>query len=183
MILAYKFHADGRCEPVIERDLPELTPEEIIQYRADANRACLEELMAWYRLGCFRRRSRHGAKNCIDARWVIKWKMIDGVKHIRARLTVRGFKDREQLGAGTFSGIASRWGQRAVCALAAQFGLTLWSADISKAFCVAAHLFNFLIETANHSGVCGSMYHKELYRCCEKFLAWKASTRSPSVRA
>ena len=57
----------------------------------------LKELVTWNDLTCFSRKLRQDAHNIIDTRWVIKlkWVQKDGkwVRIIRARLTVRGFKD------------------------------------------------------------------------------------------
>ena len=66
----------------------------------------------------------------------MKWTIIDSKKSIKARLTVRGFKDRQaqQGGIQTFAGTTSRWGQRLVCSVAALRGWRLRSADISMAF-------------------------------------------------
>jgi hypothetical protein len=74
------------------------------------------------------------AKNRIDSRWVLKWKIIDKTREVKARLCVRGFKDREAMELETFAGTATRWGQRMVYSIAAQHGWMLWSMDISMAF-------------------------------------------------
>ena len=60
----------------------------------------LKELQTWAKLKCFSRKPRKEANNIIDTRWVIKFKWEQEPGHngttkktIRARLTVRGFKD------------------------------------------------------------------------------------------
>ena len=53
----------------------------------------IEELSRWQSLGAFERFPRAQADNLIDARWVLKWKIIDGIRTIKAKLTVRGFRD------------------------------------------------------------------------------------------
>jgi hypothetical protein len=94
----------------------------------------LDELLRWSELKAFRRFPRRAAKNIIDSRWVLKWKKVDGVRVIRARLTVRGFKDLQANALRTFAGTTSRWGQRLVNSEAAQRGWALFTADVSQAF-------------------------------------------------
>jgi hypothetical protein len=65
---------------------------------------------------------------------VLKWKIIEGNRRIRARLTVRGFKDRQRDLYDTFAGTSTRWGQKAICVIAAQEDWPVWSADVSSAF-------------------------------------------------
>ena len=73
--------------------------------------------------------------NVIDARWVLRWKRgPDGKRVIKARLTVRGFKDLQAAEVSTFAGTTTRWGQRLVCSLVANHGWDLFSADVGAAF-------------------------------------------------
>ena len=61
---------------------------------------------------------------------------IDGkdVRTIRARLTVRGFKDRDASTLDTYSGTAQRCSQRLVVSKAARRGWDLATAGVEKAF-------------------------------------------------
>ena len=68
-----------------------------------------------------------------------KWKneeQSDGTvkRYIRARLTVRGFKDKDANNLDTYAATSARPSQRMVCSVAAQMSWTLCTADISKAF-------------------------------------------------
>ena len=119
---------------VIEHDLPLLTPSDIQENKAEVNGACLAELQEWIRLCNLRRKPRAESQNIVDMRWVLKWKMINKKRAVRARLTARGFKDRLKDSMDTYSGTTSRWGQRAVTALTAMHGFRLWMLDIPKAF-------------------------------------------------
>ena len=123
-----------RQRTVIERDLPTLSREDMQTYAKEVAEAQRLELERWINLKCFVRMPKTLAKNRIDSRWVMKYKVIDGKKEIKARLTVRGFKDMESDTLQTFAGTATRWGQRMVCSVAAQYGWELWSADVSMAF-------------------------------------------------
>ncbi len=85
-------------------------------------------------LKCFRRFLRKHARTVVDCRWVLRWKVENGKRVLRARLTLRGFKDRES-DLHTFACTASRWGQRAVNAVTAQQDdWVLLSMDIATAF-------------------------------------------------
>ena len=68
-----------------------------------------------------------------------KWKVeeqSDGTtkRYIRARLTVRGFKDRDANNVSTYAGTSTRYSQRLVASVAAIKKWDLATADISKAF-------------------------------------------------
>jgi hypothetical protein len=74
------------------------------------------------------------ASNVRDARWVLKWKIVNGKRIIQARLVVRGFKDLQASSLSTFAGTTSRWGQRIVNSFAVQKHWELFTADVSQAF-------------------------------------------------
>ena len=80
--------------------------------------------------------------------------LVDGRRVIKARLTVRGFKDLQAHDLKTFAATASRWGQRAVAAMAAQMHWRLWSADVGQAF-----LRGLTIEEINRMPGEGAEYH------------------------
>merc|ERR1712185_387919 len=104
---------------VIEREMNNLGADEIRQHQTEVNQAILKELQRWVERGSFQRLRRSEARNLIDSRWVLKWKLVDGRRVIKARLTVRGFKDLQAHDLKTFAATASRWGQRAVAAMVA----------------------------------------------------------------
>ena len=111
-----------------------LTPAEIKQNFTAVQAARLKELKSWHSFGAWKLADRSTAKNVIDSRWVIKWKMIEGKKAIKARLVVRGFKDSQGDSILTAASTASRWGQRLVCQLVVQCGWKLFSFDVGSAF-------------------------------------------------
>ena len=69
-----------------------------------------KELKGLYDLGCFTRAPRKDSRNRVDTRWGITFKMVDGKLVIKCRLTMRGFKDRDD-SLQTFAGTATRSGQ------------------------------------------------------------------------
>ena len=103
-----------RVVKVIETEMSILNQAEQKQHIEEVMAAMLEELRSWQGHNAWQLLLRKGAKNIIDSRWVIKWKMIDGKKSIKARLVVRGFKDNQGDIILTAASAASRWGQRLV---------------------------------------------------------------------
>ena len=81
---------------------------------------------------------KQGARNVIDIKWVLKLKIVtkDGKtsRVIRARLTVRGFKDRDADDMTAFSATCSRWAQRIVVGEAALRKWPMALTDVPKAF-------------------------------------------------
>ena len=108
----------GVKKTVVERAQNILTREEALQHEAECNRAMLEELQRWLNLGAFERVLKKHASNVIDARWVLKWKIVNDRRIIQARLVVRGFKDLQAAQLSTYAGTTTRWGQRLVNSVA-----------------------------------------------------------------
>ena len=136
---------------VVQRDDDILTPDQLKSHWAEVRKAMLKELQTWCKLKCFSRRPRKGARNVIDVRWVIKFKWevptsdAEGsqsgnreaakpVRTIRARLTVRGFKDHEKNDIDRYAGTSSRISQKLIVSEAVRNHWPILSADISKAF-------------------------------------------------
>ena len=109
----------------------------------------LKELQTWANLKCFSRKRRADARNVIDVRWVVKFKWevptsdASGSGHaearapvrtIRARLTVRGFKDQQKADIDRYAGTSSRCSQKLIVSEAVKNGWDICTADISKAF-------------------------------------------------
>ena len=130
--MVFHYSPDGEIEQVIERTNNVLTRAEALQHEQDCKNAILAELGRWHAHGAWRRRPRQSANNLLTSRWVLKWKIIDGERRIKARLTVQGFKDRQEV--DNFSATTSRWAQRLILIIAAQFGWDIGSADVSEAF-------------------------------------------------
>ena len=69
---------------------------------------------------------------CIRDR--LKWKSVNGKRIIKARLTVRGYKDQQASELQTYAGTATRWSQRIVNFMVVQKQWRLFSADVGQAF-------------------------------------------------
>jgi len=131
-------YAAGAKKAVIDRDTDLLTPSEMQSESAKVQEAMHKELLTWVKYECFTRHPRASARNVIDTRWVLKWKWVkvngQKVRVIRARLTVRGFKDVQGQDLSAFAGTASRSAQRLLTSEAVLRGWDIISADVPKAF-------------------------------------------------
>ena len=134
IIVLYADRNSGGQTHVIERDTPNLTPAECKQHAVELDKAMAKEWASWNEHASFEPRLRSKANNVIDARWVHKWKYVDGKKIIKSRLCVRGFKDVQGKSVTTSASTASRWGQRMVVSAAVQHGWEVSLADVSTAF-------------------------------------------------
>ena len=132
--LVMRFWSGGRKEVVIEKEMNILSLAEAQAHAEECTTAMRDELQRWVNCGGFRRFPKKLASNCLDSRWVVKWKLVDGKRVIKARLTVRGYKDLQGAEVKTMAATASRWGQRVVCMAAVQNDWVLYSADVSQAF-------------------------------------------------
>ena len=95
--------------------------------------AMMKELTAFVELSTFERMKKELSTNHCSARWVLRWKEVDGQRVVKARLTIRGFQDLATEIA-TFASTASRWAQRIVCSFAATEKWPLWTLDVGNAF-------------------------------------------------
>ena len=126
--------SDGSQKSVIVKEFDNLTKEELLAHKAETDTAKFGELRDLHGLGCYGRMRRSEARNVVDTRWVIKWKLVDGKRIVKVRITMRGFKDVCQ-SMETFAGTATRWAQRIVNSVAAnEDDFVLFSLDVSKAF-------------------------------------------------
>lgn len=120
---------------VPSKDNRELTPQEKITHRPESNKQKLAELQGLIELECFQRILRSEARNLVDARWVITWKRKPEGTVVKCRITMRGFKDKNE-DLLTYAGTATSYGQRVVNCIMAQHlqEWVLFSLDVSKAF-------------------------------------------------
>ena len=118
----------------IERELPELTPADMITFAKEIEAAMAKEWASWADHSTFQPRLRSMATNTIDARWLHKFKIVDGKKVVKSRLCVRGFKDTQGDAVTTSASTAARWTQRLVCSVAANHGWKISIADVATAF-------------------------------------------------
>ena len=127
------YEAHGR-KAVIDRSDDLLTKEEMKTHSAECLDAVQAELQTWKDLKCFTRRPRCEAPTIIDTKWVFKWKHIGGARKIKARLTLRGFKESGADEQSNFAATATKWSQRLIVSECVLRKWHLASTDISKAF-------------------------------------------------
>eukprot|EP00971_Amphidinium_carterae_P299393 5948730-Amphidinium_carterae.1 len=134
---------------VIQKEFDTLTETEMIQHAKDLQQSRLTEISKLFRLQCFRRIPRHAAQNLLDAKWVYKWKKIDGKKAIKSRITLRGFREKGDY--QTYAGTAARCTQRIINSLAMMspyYILQSW--DIGSAFAQGLSFAELARKTGEH---------------------------------
>jgi hypothetical protein len=135
---------------IIQRDDDLLTAAQVKEHWKDVEASMLKELQTWAKLKCFSRKPRSQARNIIDTRWVYKFKWdqptVDitrgggrqteaaATRQIRARLTVRGFKDNAKNDVDRYAGTSSKCSQKILVSEAVRRGWDICTTDISKAF-------------------------------------------------
>ena len=73
-----RLYRSGYKATVVERENNILTLEEAQRHAELAEQAMFDEMTRWHTLGAFQRMDRRLASNVIDARWVLKWKIVNG---------------------------------------------------------------------------------------------------------
>ena len=106
--IVFRFYGKGQPEAVIEREMNVLTFEEALAHVEECTQAMRDELERWRKLESFRRYPRALSDNVLDSRCVLKWKLVDGKRVIKARLTVRGYKDLQGSDLKTQASTATR---------------------------------------------------------------------------
>ena len=135
---------------VVQRDDDMLTQAQLKEHWPAVQKAMLQELQTWAKLKCFSRRPRKGARNIIDIRWVIKFKWVtpttdvtksggqqteaQPIREIRARLTVRGFKDSDKADVDRYAGTSSKSSQKLLVSESVRRRWPCCAVDTSKAF-------------------------------------------------
>ena len=94
----------------------------------------LKDLRPWHDQGAWVHAVKASAERITDSRWVLTWKLNDGLKAVKTRLCVRGFNGRQTDWFETHVYTASRWGQRLVRQVVAQMLWRLFSFNVSAAF-------------------------------------------------
>ena len=129
-----RFYEAHTRKVVIERSDDLLTQDEVRLHASEVTQAIIDELKTWQGFKCFKRRPRAEAPCVIDVRWVFKWKFVKGVRKIRARLCLRGFKETGSDDQSNYSATATRFSQRALVSECVLRGWVLASSDVPKAF-------------------------------------------------
>ena len=93
---------------LIQRDLRELTAADVKIHAKEIEASMAKEWASWNDHEAFKRILRNKAKNLIDARWLHKWKIVDGKHVIKSRMCVRGFKDTQGDNVATSASTAAR---------------------------------------------------------------------------
>ena len=95
--------------------------------------AIKKEVKCFAENGTFELAIRSDATNVCSSRWVFKYKLIDGIRTVKARLTIRGFEDMS-VSSDNYAGTATRWSQRVIASVAVQRTWHIFVTDVSTAF-------------------------------------------------
>ena len=123
----------GIVKKMIKKSYDALTPQDIKENAAMVREACLAEVRAFQDNKTYEVADKSSCSNVCTSRWVLRWKLVDGKRIVKARLTIRGFQDMQD-NMSTYASTASRWTQRLVLSVAVQRLWRLFVADISTAF-------------------------------------------------
>ncbi len=123
----------GKTKKMIEKSIDALTANEIREHWPEVEAAYRKECKSFKDNGTYEVALRKECDNICSSKWVVRWKLVDNVRVVKARLTIRGFQDL-QSNLNTFSSTASRWGQRLICSVAVQHAWVLLVADVATAF-------------------------------------------------
>ena len=118
---------------MVEKSFDNLSPSEVKEHWAKVEEGIRKEVRSFSDMDTLELQLASKAHNVLSSRWVLKWKLVEGVRLVKARLTVRGFEDMAE-NLSTFASTASRWGQRVVSVIATQMSWPLFLADVSTAF-------------------------------------------------
>ena len=147
-VLIYKtknFKKGAKSSPLIEKSLDALSSQEIKENWPAVQQAISNELQSFIDHSVFAKQPKSEAQNLCTSRWVLRWKMIEGKRAVKARLTIRGFQDQQEV--NNYAGTATRWSQRLVVSIAVQEQWKLWIADVATAF-----LQSDTFEQLEHAG-------------------------------
>ena len=125
----------------VARDFDIISPEEQKKHYHACREAKKKEIKSFIDHKVFdvrlRKRDRDFSKpvfiNDIKAIWVMRWKLKDGKKIVKARLCLQGFRDKQTMDSVS-SSTATRIGQRLIASVAANHNWNLLCLDISTAF-------------------------------------------------
>ena len=82
----------GQQKLMVEKTLDALTAEDVRVHWKLVEAAIRKEIASFAVNGVCELQSKASAKNTCTPRWVHRFKIIDGVRTVKSRLTIRGFK-------------------------------------------------------------------------------------------
>jgi hypothetical protein len=125
--------AKNKQNMMVEENFDNLTAADIRENWPAVEAAVRKELASFHEMHTFEFVLRSLVENICSSRWVMKFKLVDGIRVIKARLTIRGYEDMS-VDASNYAGTCSRWGQRLINSVCVQRNWPLFIADVSTAF-------------------------------------------------
>jgi hypothetical protein len=132
-VLVIYITSKNKQKVMVEKVYDALTAADVRKYWPLVEEAIRKECAAFQSMGTYELQLREGAKNVCSSRWVHRFKIIDGVRSVKSRLTIRGFEDLSA-GSENYAGTATRWSQRVIISVAIQKSWRIFITDVSTAF-------------------------------------------------
>jgi len=132
----FKTSKDGSISTVIDRKYDELSKHEVQLHWPLVETAIRKEVASFRKLDTFKVIPRSQAVNVMSSKFVLKWKADNATGHriVKARITVRGFQDKQASSLETYASTATRWGQRFVVSTCVNYDFRILVWDVSTAF-------------------------------------------------
>ena len=137
----------------VDKQTNDVSKAELISEAKAVDTACMAELKSWLDHGTCKpvlasTFTKATGLAPVTARWVLTWKVKEGVRGVKARLCLRGFQEVNQSQLHTASPTATRLGHRLIVQRAAELHQQVTSPDISTAF-----LQSSTFETMSEQGL------------------------------
>ena len=133
LVFVIKKGGKGKVKRMVQKNLDNLTAQDVRDNWSLVEAAIRKEIKSFVDLETFEPIKRFLAENVCSSRWVHKFKLVDGTRIVKSRLTIRGFEDLATE-VNTFASTASRWGQRIILSVCVQRAWVLFCWDVSSAF-------------------------------------------------
>lgn len=137
VLVAYITKAKNKSNKIklmVEKNFDILSEADVWAHWKEVEVGTRKEVASLHENKTFVLQDRATAKNVLSARFVHKWKLVDGVRVVKSRMTVRGFEDMAANDLETYAGTATRWAQRIIVSAAAQRSWRLFCFDVTVAF-------------------------------------------------
>ena len=133
VLVIYLAKSGNKKKMMIEKNLDNLSAADVRAHWDLVEPAIRKEIRSFHDNKTFELRLRSKTSNICSSRWVHKFKMIDGKRQVKSRLTIRGFQDMS-VDVNTYAGTATRWGQRMIASVSRQRTWRIFMSDVSSAF-------------------------------------------------
>ena len=107
VLVVYLTKTGNKKKMMVEKSLDNLSAADVKKHWDLVEPAIRKEVASFHEMQTFETADRRKALNICSSRWVLKFKLVNGIRTVKARLTVRGFQDMTVAGE-TYAGTATR---------------------------------------------------------------------------